>query len=62
MVGTPETGSDIPVPSLSKITRREKAATLSKNDLTAGWPQKNSMWETKEGTRTMFVSPSPTIW
>jgi len=45
----PETGSETPVPALSKMSSRAKAEIRSKNDLTAGSAQKNSMWDTKEG-------------
>jgi hypothetical protein len=61
-VGTPVTGSDRPVPALSKIASRANDVIRSRNDLIAGCAQKNSMCETNDGTSTISTSPSPTTW
>ena len=53
------TGSDNPVPRLSKKITRVKAASRRRNRARYGSSQASSMWEMKPGTNTRSTEPSP---
>ena len=60
--GGPATGSDIPVPRLSKMINRENDASRVRKRASVGSSQATSTCETKPGTRTRSTGPSPSTW
>jgi hypothetical protein len=61
-VGAPVTGSDIPVPRLSKRIRRENAPSSSGSFEKPGSFHCSSRWVTNPGTKTRSNGPSPHTW
>ena len=61
-VGTSVTGSDSPVPRLSKMIRRENELIRSKKRANGGDSHWSSRWVAKPSTRTRSIGPSPTTW
>ena len=53
------TGSDMPVPRLSNTISRENDASRVEKPGKAGSSHATSTWETKPGTRTRSIAPSP---
>jgi hypothetical protein len=56
------TGSDSPVPGLSKVIRRLNAVSLSLNRCDPGHCHNASRWDTNPGTMTRSTAPEPTTW
>jgi hypothetical protein len=56
------TGSDSPVPGLSKVMTRLKAASRSMKRASPGICQVSSRWLTKPGMKTTSTSPAPNTW
>ena len=61
-VGTSATGSDSPVPRLSKRIRRENEPSRSKKRANGGDSHWSSKWVAKPRTRTGSSGPSQTTW
>jgi hypothetical protein len=60
--GDSRTGSERPVPALSKMATRANAARRSKKVLMTGLAQNRSRFDTNEGTTTNSTSPEPKTW
>ncbi len=58
-VAGPSVGSERPVPGLSKTISLEKEANRCMKRAIRGWPKAPSRWETKPGTMTRSIGPSP---
>ena len=61
-VGASVTGSDSPVPRLSKTIRRENELSRSKKRANGGASHWSSRWVAKPSTSTRSIGPSPTTW
>ena len=61
-VGGSPTGSESPVPRLSKTIRRLNEARRFRNWLRCGSSHATSRWETKPWTSSRSSGPSPRTW
>ena len=62
IVRSSETGSDRPVPGLSKRMRRENELSRRMKASQRGSVHHRSTCEMKPGTRSRSIGPSPTTW